>query len=201
MITVDGRSDDGSAIVVSSNPIPYFRNSNATSATTTTSMTNTTNSSNTGSITNNTASVTHSGTMIRNRPSTTAMTASTSSVILPTDEDDNNVETPYWTTTGEDNVRYSKKSAVNLNDPNHITYNNRSISLNNTTKDNKNDNDNTKRYPVREVQFYIHGLQDPIVMNPMVSFYAILILWSVVIWTIGTFLFVCVGWMCIGKKE
>jgi hypothetical protein len=116
--------------------------------------------------------------MIRNRPSTMAAMTSTTSA-LPTD--DNNVETPHWTTTINEDV-HDKKSSINRTDHNHPTDNNRNSSTNNSN----NSDDNTKRYPVREIQIYIRGLQDPIVINPMVSFYAILILWSVVIWTIGT---------------
>jgi hypothetical protein len=42
------------------------------------------------------------------------------------------------------------------------------------------------KYPIRELRFYIPGLLDPIVFNPMVSLLAVGLLWGVVIYTIGT---------------
>jgi hypothetical protein len=44
-----------------------------------------------------------------------------------------------------------------------------------------------EKYPIRELQFRIPGLVDPIVINPMVTLVAVALLWGVVIYTIGTF--------------
>jgi hypothetical protein len=42
------------------------------------------------------------------------------------------------------------------------------------------------KYPIRELRFYIPGLQDPIVFNPMVTLLAVGLLWSVATYAIGT---------------
>jgi hypothetical protein len=42
------------------------------------------------------------------------------------------------------------------------------------------------KYPIRELRFYIPGLQDPIVFNPMVTLLAVGLLWGVAAYAIGT---------------
>ena len=208
MPTVEGRSDDDSVFVVPSNghrvsgtnllPDHTVRN-NGTSAATT--MTNTTTQSGTTNTTTDT-SVTNAGTMIRNRPSTTVTPASMSAVRRTTDDDNDNdnndVERSVRATSVEDMnyINIHKRGAVHRRNPNHNNMNTSSPNSIQNSRHNENDDDdddavdnenhNTTRYPVREIQFYIRGLQDPIVINPMVSLYAIVVLWSVVIWTIGT---------------
>jgi hypothetical protein len=41
-------------------------------------------------------------------------------------------------------------------------------------------------YPLREWQFKVPGLQDPIALNPAVTLIGVLFLWSIVIWSSGT---------------
>jgi hypothetical protein len=43
-----------------------------------------------------------------------------------------------------------------------------------------------EKYPIRELRFYIPGLQDPIVFNPMVTLLAVGLLWGVAAYAIGT---------------
>jgi hypothetical protein len=43
------------------------------------------------------------------------------------------------------------------------------------------------KYPIREFQFYIPGLEDPIVFNPMVTLIGVGLLWGVVVYTMGKF--------------
>jgi hypothetical protein len=43
------------------------------------------------------------------------------------------------------------------------------------------------KYPIREFQFYIPGLDDPIVFNPMVTLIGVGLLWGVVVYTMGKF--------------
>jgi hypothetical protein len=42
------------------------------------------------------------------------------------------------------------------------------------------------KYPIRELRFYIPGLQDPIVFNPVVTLLAVGLLWGVATYAIGT---------------
>jgi hypothetical protein len=163
-----------------SNHVNEFGTSAATATTTTSSSCNT-----------HTTSLTNSGTMIRNRPTTmTSTMALTSTAALHSTDD---IETPQplppWTLNTTERT-YNTKSSIHHNNDirsNH-SHNNSIETTNPSNTANENNQNDSLRYPLREIQFYIHGLQDPIVINPMVSLYAIVLLWSVVIWTIGTYI-------------
>lgn len=152
----------------------------------------------------NRTSFTNSGTtMMRNQPTTTAMPLTSNSVMNTTTDDE--METPPLASHGGVTDRNYNKNLIHRSHRNHSNNNNSgnhhhhhpvtadamnprttSHPENDTTTKSRHQNQ-TIRYPLREVQFFIPGLQDPIVINPMVSLYAIVLLWSVVIWTIGTF--------------
>ena len=155
----------------------------------------------------NRTSFTNSGTtMMRNHPTTRAITTMplTSNSVMNTTTDDE-METPPLVSHGGVTDRNYNKNLIHRSHRNHSNNNNSgnhhhhhpvtADAMNprttshpkNDTTTNSHHQNQTIRYPVREVHFFIPGLQDPIVINPMVSLYAIVLLWSVVIWTIGTF--------------
>jgi hypothetical protein len=177
-------------------PSHHRMNDTSTTAATTASTVNSSGYNNGNSNTNATL-LTNTGTIIRSQPSTT-MTSNPPRITddsreMPLDQH----VLPHWTPPestadklyNKDTIHYRNKNSTKLNP----TTNNNSF-VDTTTnpishtnqRNTSNDNNETTRYPVREIQFYIHGLQDPIVINPMVSLYAIVLLWSMVIWTTGT---------------
>ena len=170
-----------------------FHNNGTSAATATT--TNSSCNTNTTSFTNS------SSMMIRNRPSTT-----TAAMPLISTSSTSDVETPQvvpqWKSNINTDLNFNKGITHRNNGSSYSSHpmNTTNPSPNNDKDNGNNINDsNATRYPVREIQFYIRGLQDPIVINPMVSLYAIVLLWSVVIWTIGT-LFFALFWRIHNKS-
>jgi hypothetical protein len=49
------------------------------------------------------------------------------------------------------------------------------------------DNFSLSKYPVREWKFKLPGFQEPIALNPVVTFIGVVCLWGMVLWSSGKF--------------